>query len=238
MAAAAPDEPDVDADTADTGAADPPVAGPSGKRRPSGRGLLATLLGTPMWVLGLVVLVDEIDKNIVRGLIDPLKADFGVGDFGIGVLLSLQLLFNGLITVPAGYLADRWQRTRAIGTTVVVWSGLTAAGAGAMTFPMLVGLRSLLGFGQAVTEPSAASLIGDYYPPDKRGKAFAIQMAMLFVGTGLGVALGGALGQLFGWRVALVATALPGALVALVVLRLREPKRGSADLMAAVGGGE
>jgi MFS family permease len=119
-----------------------------------------------------------------------------------------------------------------------VWSGLTAAGAGAVTFPMLVGLRSLLGFGQAVTEPSAASLIGDYYPPDKRGKAFSIQMAMLFVGTGLGVALGGVLGQLFGWRVALVVTALPGALVALVVFRLREPKRGSADLMAAVGGGE
>jgi MFS family permease len=215
----------------------PEGSGPTPARSgPKGR--LATLLGTPMWVLGLVVLVDEIDKNIVRGLIDPLKADFGVGDFGIGVLLSLQLLFNGLITVPAGYLADRWQRTRAIGTTVVVWSGLTAAGAGAVTFPMLVGLRSLLGFGQAVTEPSAASLIGDYYPPDRRGKAFAIQMAMLFVGTGLGVALGGAFGHLFGWRVALVVTALPGALVAFAVFRLREPRRGSADLMAALGGGE
>jgi MFS family permease len=202
------------------------------------RGWLATLLSTPMWVLGLVVLVDEIDKNIVRGLIDPLKDEFGVGDFGIGILLSLQLLFNGLITVPAGYLADRWQRTRAIGNTVVVWSGLTAAGATALTFPMLVGLRSLLGFGQAVTEPSAASLIGDYYPPERRGKAFAIQMAMLFVGTGLGVALGGVFGHLFGWRVALVVTALPGALVALVVFRLREPKRGAADLVAALGGGE
>ena len=81
-----------------------------------------------MWVLGLVVLVDEVDKNIVRGLIDPLKDEFGVGDFAIGVLLSLQLLFNGVVTVPAGYLADRWNRTRAIGTTVIAWSALTAAG--------------------------------------------------------------------------------------------------------------
>src|SRR5690606_28589899 len=136
---------------------------------------LPALLAEPMWVLGLVVLVDEVDKNIVRGLIDQLKDDFGVGDFAIGVLLSLQLLFNGVVTVPAGYLADRWNRTKAIGTTVVAWSGLTAAGGLAVGFPMLVGLRSLLGFGQAVTEPSAASLVGDHYTPERRGKAFSIQ---------------------------------------------------------------
>jgi MFS family permease len=199
---------------------------------------LPKLLSEPMWVLGLVVLVDEIDKNIVRGLIDPLKDEFGVGDFAIGVLLSMQLLFNGVITVPAGYLADRWNRSRAIGTTVIAWSVLSAAGAGAFGFAMLVGLRSVLGFGQAVSEPSAASLVGDYYPPERRGKAFSIQMAMLFVGTGIGVALGGWLGLSLGWRWALVVVALPGLAVAGLVFRLREPRRGTADLMAAVGGGE
>src|SRR5262245_19990399 len=136
------------------------------------------LLSEPMWVLGLVLLVDEVDKNIVRGLIDPLEAHFGVGDFAIGILLSAQLLFNGVVTVPAGYLADRWNRTRAIGTTVIAWSVLTATGAGAVTFGMLVGLRSMLGFGQAVSEPSGASLIGDYYEPARRGKAFSVQMVM------------------------------------------------------------
>ena len=92
-----------------------------------------------MWVLGLVVLVDEIDKNIVQGLIDPLKDEFGVGDFAIGVLLSLQLLFNGVVTVPAGYLADRWNRTghRHHGHRLV---GPDPAG-GALGFAMLVGLR-------------------------------------------------------------------------------------------------
>lgn len=191
-----------------------------------------------MWVLGFVILLDEIDKNIVRGMITPIKDEFGVGDFGISIMLSLALLFNGLITVPAGYLADRWHRNRAIGRTVIGWSGVTALGATAMNFPMLVGLRSALGFGQAITEPSAASLLGDHYPPETRGKAFSIQQVMLLAGTGLGVAIGGGLSSLFNWRVGLVVAGLPGLIVAWLVYQQREPKRGTADLMAAIGAGE
>jgi MFS family permease len=200
--------------------------------------LIVRIFTEPMWVLGLVVLMDEVDKNIISGMVTPLKDHFGVGDAAIGVLFSLQLLFNGLITVPAGYLADRWNRKQAMGKTVLAWSGLTAAGATAVSFPMLVGLRSMLGFGQAVSEPSAASLIGDYYPPDKRGSAFSIQQVMLFAGTGLGVAVGGAIGTTLGWRAALVIVAIPGLLVAMLMFRLKEPKRGTADLMAALGTGE
>ena len=209
-----------------------------GAEPPARVGFITRVLTEPMWVLGLVLLMDETDKNIVRGLIPQLKADFGVGDLGIGVLLSLALLFNGLITVPAGYLADRWNRKQAIGKTVIGWSALSAAGAASVGFPMLVAMRASLGFGQAITEPSAASLIGDYYPPDQRGKAFSIQQVMLLGGTGLGVGLGGLIGTTLGWRPALVIVAIPGLLVAMLVFRLREPKRGTADMMAATGEGE
>jgi MFS family permease len=204
-------------------------------RRP---GLLFRVFNEPMWVLGLVVLVDEMDKNIVSGMVTPLKEHFGVGDSAIGLLFGMQLLLNGLITVPAGYLADRWNRTRAMGKTVVGWSVLTAAGAASTSFPMLVGMRSGLGFGQAISEPSAASLIGDYYPPDQRGRAFSIQQVMLLAGTGVGIGLGGLVGTTLGWRAALVIVALPGLVVAYLMFRLREPKRGTADMMAAIGAGE
>lgn len=210
------------------GEAAPPVAAADAAPAEAGPGRV-NVLREPMWVLGFVILMDEIDKNIIRGLIYPLQREFGVGDFGIGLLISLGLLFNGLVTVPAGYLADRWNRTRSIGHTVVGWSVLSGAGALSLNFGMLVGLRSALGFGQAITEPSAASLIGDHYPVEKRGRAFSIQQVMLLVGTGAGVLLGGVLGEIVGWRWALVVVALPGLLVALLVFRMREPRRGTAD---------
>ncbi|CAN5815945.1 MFS transporter [soil metagenome] len=211
--------------------ASPPAEPPRGRSVPAAPAIPVSKF--PMWVLGLVVLMDEIDKNIVRGLITPLKAEFGVGDFGIGVLLSSFIIVNGLITVPAGYLADRWNRSRTVGHTVVGWSAITAVGGLAPNFGVLVALRSSLGFGQAITEPSAASLIGDYYPVEQRGRAFSIQQVMVLAGAGIGVGLGGTLGELVGWRWALVVVALPGLLVAALVYRLREPKRGAADRLGA-----
>ncbi len=78
-----------------------------------------------MWALGLVIMVDQIDQNVVRGVVPQLKEAFGVDDAAIGLLLSAFVLVNGLVTVPAGYLADRWNRSRTIGHTVVGWSVIT-----------------------------------------------------------------------------------------------------------------
>jgi MFS family permease len=185
----------------------------------------------PMWVLGLVIMIDQIDQNIVRGIETPLKEDvhLHMTDFKFGLLLSAFVLVNGLVSVPAGYLADRWHRTRTIGHTVVAWSGITALTAASPNFPTLLAVRSALGFGQAITEPSAASLLADYYPMEQRGLAFSIQQCLVFVGFGIGIGLGGFVGNVFGWRAAFLLVGTPGVLIALAVYRLMEPRRGQAD---------
>jgi MFS family permease len=183
----------------------------------------------PMWVLGLVIMIDQVDQNIVRGVIPQLQDDFGINDAQIGILLSAFVLVNGLVTVPAGYLADRWNRTRTIGHTVVGWSLITMLTAAAGNFATLVGLRALLGFGQAITEPSAASLLSDYYPTNERGKVFSNQQVMGFLGFGLGIALGGWVGSNIGWRAAFLVVGPPSLFVAFLAYRLKEPKRGHGD---------
>jgi MFS family permease len=188
-----------------------------------------------MWLLGIVIMIDQVDQNIVRGVITPLKADkaLHITDFKIGLLLSCFVIINGLVTVPAGYLADRWHRSHTIGATIVGWSGLTALTAAAPNFLSLLGIRSLLGFGQAITEPSAASQIGDFYTAERRGLAFSVQQCLLFLGFGLGLGAGGLIGNAFGWRAAFLIVGTPGVVVAFFAYRLREPIRGEADKVAA-----
>lgn len=183
----------------------------------------------PMWILGLVIMIDQVDQNIVRGAQNEIARDLSLSDTQIGILLSCFVLVNGLISVPAGYLADRWNRTRTIGHTVIGWSAITAATAAAPNYAALIGVRSALGFGQAITEPSTASLLADYYPLDRRGLAFSIQQVLVFLGFGIGLAGGGIVSATLGWRWAFLIVGTPGVLIALFVYRLREPARGEAD---------
>ena len=176
-----------------------------------------------MWVLGLVVMIDQADQNIVRGVATPIQHAFHLTDLQVGVLLSCFIVVNGFVSVPAGYLADRWHRTRTVGHTVVIWSAITALTAGAWSYPALIAIRSALGFGQAVTEPAAASLLADHYPASERGRAFSVQQCLLFVGFGAGLGIGGLVGATLGWRAAFLVVSLPGLLIAVAVYRLAEP---------------
>jgi len=197
----------------------------------------------PMWVVGLTLFVDGMDQYIVRGSSDQIKSAFGVGDTAIGLLFSAFILVNGIITLPAGYLADRWNRTRAMAVTIVAWSIISALGGLVPTaaFGLLVVIRASLGFGQAVTDPSGSSVIADYYGTERRGKAFSIQQCLSYVGLGMGLAIGGAIGPLFhghGWRVAFFVSLFPGLLIAYFCWRLPEPRRGSADRAHVLGSDE
>jgi MFS family permease len=188
----------------------------------------------PMWVVGFTLLLDGMDQYIVRGSSDQIKHAFHVGDTAIGLLFSAFILINGIVTLPSGYLADRWNRTKAMAATIVLWSFISALGGVVPTgaFVLLVVIRSTLGFGQAITDPSGSSVIADFYGTERRGKAFSIQQCLSYVGAGLGLGIGGALGPLFhggGWRVAFFVSLIPGLIVAYMCWKLPEPSRGTAD---------
>ena len=188
----------------------------------------------PMWVIGFTLFIDGMDQYIVRGSSDQIKTAFGVGDTAIGLLFSAFILVNGIVTMPAGYLADRWNRTRAMAVTIVLWSFISALGGLVPTaaFGLLVVIRASLGFGQAITDPSGSSVVADYYGTERRGRAFSIQQCLSYVGLGMGLAIGGAIGPLFhgqGWRVAFFVSLFPGLVVAWLCWRLPEPSRGTAD---------
>lgn len=192
----------------------------------------------PLIVVFCVGIVDRIEYNIVSGVLPLIQQQWGIGDGWAGSIPTAAAIAGMIVAVPAGYLADRYRRTRMIGLVVVVWSVITVASGGAVSFAMFYITRIVLGAAENVNTPMSGSLIGDYYPPRSRDRAFGWVRLTVYAGTAVGTILGGVIGSAAGWRAAFFLMAVPGLFVAWFCLRLREPPRGFVDRVAAAGGDE
>ncbi len=187
----------------------------------------------PLWplaVMALVSLVDQIDISVARAVLPFLEDEWSLSDTQLGLTVSVFVFISTLATIPAGYVADHYRRTRVIGWTLLSWSGLIMLSATAVNFANLLVARALMGIGQAVDDPASTSYLADSYPARMRARVFSWQQVSTFLGGGIGLAGGGAIAAAYGWRWAFGVVAVPGALVALAVFLLREPRRGEAEL--------
>jgi len=146
-----------------------------------------------------------------------------------GLLQSAFILSYSLVSPLAGWMGDRWARLRLAAAGVLVWSVATVASGLAPSYAALLLARTVIGVGEASYAVVTPSLLSDLYPPERRARVFAIFYAAIPVGTAVGYALGGTIGEAFGWRSAFFVAGIPGAVLALTLLCLAEPERGASD---------
>jgi predicted MFS family arabinose efflux permease len=138
-----------------------------------------------------------------------------------------------VVSPGAGWLADRRPRFQLAAVGVLVWSAATFGSGLAPTFAALALARVFTGVGEASYVVVTPSLVSDYYPPERRGRALAVFYAAIPVGSALGFVLGGIINAHFGWRWAFFLAGVPGAALAIALYLLRDPPRGAMDAAAA-----
>lgn len=196
-------------------------------------------------VLVIVYIVNFIDRQILSILVGDIKRDLSVSDAQIGFLYGTAFaVFYALFGIPLGRLADSWYRGRLMAMGLALWSSMTAFSGFANSFAMLATARIGVGIGEASASPAAYSMISDWFPKERRATALSIYSSGLYIGGALSLPIGGfvvarwnsawpdpALAPLglAGWQAAFLAVGLPGLLLALWVLTLREPQRGASD---------
>ena len=192
-------------------------------------------------VLTFAYLVSFLDRQILALLIGPIKADFDLSDTQISLLVGFAFgIFYVLMGIPLGRLADRANRKRIIIAGVSAWSAMTSACGLAGNFLQLFLARIGVGVGEAALTPSALSIISDIFPRKERSSAIATYNLGISLGTGLAMIMGGlvigyvmsappavlpVVGELKSWQYVFLLVSLPGVLVVLLMLTVREPAR-------------
>lgn len=198
-----------------------------------------------LFVLVLVYIINFIDRQILSILAEDIKQDLGLEDAQIGFLYGTAFaVFYALFGIPLGRLADSWYRGRLMAIGLALWSSMTALSAFANSFTMLAVARIGVGIGEASASPAAYSMISDNFPKEKRATALSIYSSGLYIGGALSLPIGGLVLSrwniaypnvaeaplgLGGWQAAFLVVGLPGLLLALWVLSLKEPQRGASD---------
>jgi MFS family permease len=132
-----------------------------------------------------------------------------------------------LLSPFAGFLADRFNRSRLIVFSLLVWSLLTWLTGHARSFEELIVVRALMGLSEAAYLPAALALIADYHRGSTRSLATGIHMTGLSVGTGL-AGIGGWVAERHGWSAAFDVFGIFGIAYAVgLMFVLRDPPRES-----------
>jgi MFS family permease len=195
------------------------------------------------YVVGVLMLANVsgfVDRQVMALLTDPIKRDLALSDTQMSWLLGLAFaVFYSVLGFPIGRLADRRSRRAIIAWGTAIWSVMCALCGMARNYSQLFLARVGVGVGEASLTPPAFSLIADYFTPRQLATAMSIFGIGTFLGSGIGYLIGGtvigiaerarwsipALGISRPWQVVFVLVGLPGLLIALLVLTVREPAR-------------
>lgn len=192
-------------------------------------------------VLVLAYTFSFIDRQILGLLVTPIKRDLGISDFEVGLLGGLAFaLFYTFMGLPIGRLADRANRRNIVVAGILFWSLMTAACGVTKNFWQLFLARMGVGVGEAALSPPAYSLIADTFPPGKLARALSVYSMGIFIGSALAYIVGAGVvqavdaappvtlpifGEIHAWQLTFFLVGLPGILVALLMLTVREPAR-------------
>lgn len=183
-------------------------------------------------VLFLVHVLNLTDRYLLPAILPKVRHEFGLSASQAGLLGSAYLVIYALAAVPLGFAADRVMRKKVIAVCVALWSAATFLGGLSRNFWQMFAARAVLGIGEAGYGPSAISLLGDYYPRERRGRVMAYWSTGNLLGAAIGFTLGGIIADLLGWRWVFFLLGLPGFIAAYLVWCIHEPSRGEFDKIA------
>ncbi|MFC3053786.1 spinster family MFS transporter [Kordiimonas pumila] len=178
-------------------------------------------------IITLMIIIHAIDRLAIVILLEDIKHDLDLSDAQLGFLSGFAFVaLYVLAGIPMAYLSDRSNRSKLIGSALMVIGGMTMLCGMAQNFVQLAFARCGLGISASPCVPAAHSIIADIYPPSQRTTALSITECGFFVGSFIGLWVCGWIATDYGWRAAFIAVGILPILLSFVVFTfMRDPVR-------------
>ena len=193
------------------------------------------LLSGPWLVVVLLFFVgtlNYLDRTMITTMRASIVEAMPMSDAQFGLLTSVFLWTYGLLSPFAGFLADRFKRSRVIIISLFVWSLATWLTAYSTTFEQLLATRVLMGISEACYLPASFALIVDYHRTTTRSIASGINDAGVTLGASLGF-VGGWIAEKYHWSTAFIIFGIIGIIYSLVLaFTLRDAPQTRVDVLS------
>lgn len=155
-------------------------------------------------LLALAGFVSAANLRVCDPLLPQIAGELGVTIGGAGAIVTAFALSYGLFQIVVGPLGDAQGKLRLV-VLGSLWAGVSTLLCATMpSLAPIVLLRFLAGIGGAAIIPLAVAWLGDVIPYERRQPVLARFASGQILGVVFGQAAGGLLGELVGWRGAML----------------------------------
>ncbi len=194
-------------------------------------------VGVRWYVLVIMMLAYTIniaDRYVMSTVLEQIRLELKLTDGGVAFLTGVSLaLFYVTMGIPLSWVADRFNRRNLLAASITIWSAMTTLCGLSQGYLQLLLARIGVGIGEAGGTPACASIVCDNFPASRRPMALTIFALGAPIGAWLGADMAGAVAAAYGWRAAFLVLGIPGILLAaIIMLTIKEPKRGCLDAVS------
>ncbi|HDF2328252.1 major facilitator transporter [Morganella morganii] len=183
----------------------------------------ATSRNKLLWIAGMGWTFDAMDVGLLAFLLAALQADWGLSASQLGWIGSLNAAGMAVGAFVFGIMADRKGRKPVFILTLLLFSlgsGLTAV-AGSLAVVLV--LRFFIGMGLGGELPVASTLVSESVAPHERGRVVVLLESFWAVGWLIAALIAYYVIPDYGWRTAMLLSALPALYALWLRAKLPEP---------------
>ncbi len=183
----------------------------------------------------LIGIVNYLDRSALSIANTSIQKDMMISPSQMGILLSAFSIAYAFAQLPMGMIIDRLGSKIALGASLLGWSVAQAAFGMVNSFAGFMGLRVLLGIGEAPMFPSAAKALSEWFDANERGTPTGVVWSSTCLGPCLAPPLLTLFMVNFGWRGMFIITGVIGVVLALCWLTFYKSKARYLAELAAEG---